>query len=763
MPVEYKPKDDKDKVGSPEQQQLQVGGAQGSVSGPGAGASPAAKGTSSGRFTNLQSYLKANQPANFGQNLSAKVQQKAQDVTQSIDKSRQEFQQKTAQAIQPFQNSSQFVNQALTDPTKFVQQQPELQRFDTIRAGAYAGPKELEDAGQLQAQTQNIQGLAKLGATEGGRFNLLRTMFNQPTYTKGQQTLDNLILQGGPNAGLSSLKRVGAQAGRGLQQSLTSSLAEGQQATATAGIASEALKKGLMTSEEGFSKSIQDRVSATRKEIADRENIIKQNLGQRNELTDADFATLGIPQNQRETFRFLYDLTRAQGDKERVSRVQLEAPGGQSVSGGGMFGGSTTTDTSTNLRTITGDEAQKYLGRKAGEAVDGYKIRDIQQSTPVDLTKYIESLNPELFTKENLASKEEVKKSLALNRLGGRAQDQAFLTNEELAGSADTGFKYRGSDAMKALQDYYASGYDTGAVEKTQTLSDDKLGDLINFLASTDTNILKAVMPFSGAGELQDMGLQAYSSDPNRVGLARGYTKTLLGPLNAAISGKPEDIVMGPIQGYQEMLKNAPGAVMGTAKDLTNINTYKNLLGTSAKVAANVINPLKQAQQAKQAAEAAANAARDALRFINPFCLAQDTLVEMEDGSYKAVQDIKLGDKVAFGGIVIGTGQTYSTSIYAYNGVLMSENHAIFSNGVWTRAKDCLEATHLKDIDVAIVHPLVTEKHIIVANNNVLSDFAETDQGYTVNDKERLEHMNANSEYAQAVEMMLNERKKLSA
>jgi len=766
MAVEFKPDKDKDKVGAP-QQQLQVGGVQGAVGGAG-GAMPAQqKGTSSGRFTNLQNYLKANQPGQFGQNLSSKVQQKAEDVTSKIDKERQEFQQKTQQSLQPFQGSEQFVQSALQDPTKFVQQdQQGLQRFDTIRSGVYQGPKELQNAGQLQAQTQNVQNLSKLGATEGGRFNLLRTMFNKPTYTRGQQTLDNLILQGGPTQGLQSLRRISAEAGRDLSTATQQALAEGQKATGEVGQAADLLRKSLTGSETDFTSGISKRVEDFRKEIGEREKIYRQNLSQRNELTDQDLSLLGIPENQRETFRFFYDMSKAQGDKERVSRVELMSPGSTSTEGGGNFGGTTTTKGTENLRILTGDAAQKYLGRKAGESVDGYNIRSIQQSKPIDLTQYIESLNPEMFTKENLATKEEVRKALALNRLGGRAQDQAFLTNEELAGNANSSFKYRGADAYKALQDYYASGFDTGNVEqkKADVITDDKLGDLINFIAKTDTDMTKALLPFTGIGDLKEMGLNAWASDPDRVGLTRGFTQVLLGnPGNAIISGKPEDLLLGQTKGYLNMLQSAPGAIEGTAKQLANINTYKSLLASSAEVAKNVINPLKKAEQTKRAAAAAAEAARKALSFINPFCLVPGTMIEMADGSFKDVATLELGDVVAFGGAVIGNGKAYTTSLYSYNDIDMSENHAIFHNGSWVRAKDCSEAKKIDTLNHAIVCPVVVEHHILVSNDVVLSDFMETNQGYGVNDAQRLEYMNANKEYAQCVKKELDARKRISA
>lgn len=74
-----------------------------------------------------------------------------------------------------------------------------LQDFNNMRDANYQGPTALDQDSQLQNKVANFQQLANSAQSENGRFALLRNMFDAPSYTGGQQTLDNLFLQANPN------------------------------------------------------------------------------------------------------------------------------------------------------------------------------------------------------------------------------------------------------------------------------------------------------------------------------------------------------------------------------------------------------------------------------------------------------------------------------------------------------------------------------------------------------------------------------------
>lgn len=757
MAVEFKPKKDPNNPNAANQQ-MQIGGVQGAVApgsgaGPGVGAAPQ-KPTSSGRFTNLQTYLKANQSSNLGQTIGGKFQEKAQAVGNQINQSKQQFEQQAQQALQPFQGAEEFGKQAAADPTQFVKDQNNLQRFDQVRSGVYRGPKQIDNVGTLQANVKNIQSVGQLGNTEGGRFNLLRTLFNKPTYSRGQQTLDNLILQGSPDQteALQKLKSIGAQTGRTLQETVGETVAAGQRNVGETNRISDVVKGDLSNTEKSFQEALMKRVEETRKEVGERQDIFEKNLKQRNELTDDDLIYLGVPQTQRETFRFLYDLARGQGDKQRVSQVILKRPGGES--GAGAFGG-TTTSSSGSTRRITGDAAQKYLGKAMGENVDGEIIESINQGGAIDLTRFLQKVNLDSITKDNVAGLEDFDKAQAINRLFSRGEDQSFLTNKDSLGKYDNMFKFNANDALKALNDYYASGYAEELSGENKEITDDKLGDYINYLGKVAPDALRVLAPFGGLGDTTQLGVNMASSQPEFVSLTRAMMAEQMAPLVAIKEKDPMQLLKTPIGSYQNLLENTPGL----AKQLVNPTNYKTLLQGSSNVIQNIINPMKQAEQAKQAAAKAAEAARNILRSINPFCLAEGSMIDMADGSKKAVEKLTIGDEVAFGGTVLGYGVSLCDSVYAYNGVLMSESHAVHHDNTWVRAKDCSVATKL-EIPVAIrVYPVFTQRHIMICNGNILADFSETDQGYSVNDADRLQFMNTDlafKEFVNSVKERLN-------
>lgn len=157
----------------------------------------------SGRFTNLQSYIKANEGA--GQQLGSKIGtglekevKKAGDTSQaqSIGQQVQAEKDRLAQG-------QQFKNQLgeETGAQNIVGNQQTAQQFSNLLNNQNVASNLMQQTQQAQTQ-QNIglqqaqQNVQQLG-TEAGRFNLLKSAVKNPTYTAGQQRLDQLFLQAG--------------------------------------------------------------------------------------------------------------------------------------------------------------------------------------------------------------------------------------------------------------------------------------------------------------------------------------------------------------------------------------------------------------------------------------------------------------------------------------------------------------------------------------------------------------------------------------
>lgn len=159
------------------------------------------KPSSSGRFTNLQTYLNANKGYKQDQGglagqISGNFQNKANNIQNNLNQSQQQFQNQANQ--NRIQYNQGLVDQAVSNPSDFANNQDNVKSFERLRDATYQGPKGIEEAqaNQLQAKAGQLQQNANLAGSEAGRFTLLNKLYNTPTYNRGQQNLDNLLLQG---------------------------------------------------------------------------------------------------------------------------------------------------------------------------------------------------------------------------------------------------------------------------------------------------------------------------------------------------------------------------------------------------------------------------------------------------------------------------------------------------------------------------------------------------------------------------------------
>lgn len=155
--------------------------------------------TSSGRFTNLQSYLNANKDFNkdkggLAGQISSDMSNKASNIQQNFQQDQQKFQQDANAGRNIFNQDN--VNTALAAPQ--AQTQSDVSNFQKMLSGEYAGPQSLNPSQDYASQASQFQSNANLAQTEPGRFSLLKNMFQTPSYNRGQQKLDNLILQSNP-------------------------------------------------------------------------------------------------------------------------------------------------------------------------------------------------------------------------------------------------------------------------------------------------------------------------------------------------------------------------------------------------------------------------------------------------------------------------------------------------------------------------------------------------------------------------------------
>ncbi len=124
-------------------------------------------------------------------------------------------------------------------------------------------------------------------------------------------------------------------------------------------------------------------------------------------------------------------------------------------------------------------------------------------------------------------------------------------------------------------------------------------------------------------------------------------------------------------------------------------------------------------------------------------CFLKGTPIAMEDGTFKNVENLDIGDITAVGGMVTACGKALATQLVEYKGRLTSVNHAIFQDGKWKRAYN-LDGAKLIDLDIpAMVYPVVNEKHILLTDNGtVYADMIEHDDSVGMSDDEKISVLN---------------------
>lgn len=169
---------------------------------PGAGpglAKPAGAPSQSG-WTNLRSYLDANQDQAGGLagQVAGNIQQQGQQAQGALNSAASGYNADVEKAhIAP---DDQFIQGAGLDPAGFVKNPTNVSKFNAMKSGQFAGPGLFEETPGYQdmfSQVGKAGDMAAGASTEGGRRNLVEGL--SPNPTAGKTDLNSLLLSG--NAG----------------------------------------------------------------------------------------------------------------------------------------------------------------------------------------------------------------------------------------------------------------------------------------------------------------------------------------------------------------------------------------------------------------------------------------------------------------------------------------------------------------------------------------------------------------------------------
>lgn len=179
------------------------------------------KPTSSGQFTNLQSYLDANKSIQFGQGFANRIEDKVDEAKAAQESAKQGFENEADK--NSVQTDTGLLESTRSDPTKVASNDESYQGFKKMYDASYRGPKNLTDteyyAPAYQATTSAYD-TANQTKNEAGRKAVLQKEYGtgagRNDYTSGLQKLDNLLIQNDPHSrGALSSVQGKAQAAQG--------------------------------------------------------------------------------------------------------------------------------------------------------------------------------------------------------------------------------------------------------------------------------------------------------------------------------------------------------------------------------------------------------------------------------------------------------------------------------------------------------------------------------------------------------------------
>ena len=272
------------------------------AAGPKAGTAPNA-GTSTqfgSSASKLGDYLSANAPqiTNQANNIAGQLGNQYQTVNQDITNAANQFNQQV-QGGYTAQNKD-LVNQAVGDTTNFAKDQNNVANFQKQLNDQYTGPQNYQNTdqyGNIQNEVnQAVQNSALLKTAPG-----LQQYFaqNQKNPTQASATLDQLLVQGNPDAKATvetAANQFNTLPGQ-FQDTTTNANQSVQAAQQAAQDAAKYAQSQLGNETQGFNTNISNQTAAAQKAAADQIALYNQELSNTPTFNDA-FRSLGVNDDQ---------------------------------------------------------------------------------------------------------------------------------------------------------------------------------------------------------------------------------------------------------------------------------------------------------------------------------------------------------------------------------------------------------------------------------------------------------------------------------
>lgn len=240
-------------------------------------------------YTNIQRVVQANRPQQLQQAVAGNISGASQQGIGNVNQASQQFQGQTAGNQANTAANQQLVQNVLNDPTKFSQAQANPASgatnaaptagqnvygtnsavgqqgtlFTQLLGGQYGGPQALANQDQLAAQTQALRQMGQGLGTSGGQQSILQgVMGNNPQYSRGQQTLDALLLGQGNSQALTQARRQALGATDVLGQAQAGAAEQAKEGTAGAQAFGQQVQGQFGSTVSGADKALQDQATA---------------------------------------------------------------------------------------------------------------------------------------------------------------------------------------------------------------------------------------------------------------------------------------------------------------------------------------------------------------------------------------------------------------------------------------------------------------------------------------------------------------------
>ena len=140
-------------------------------------------------------------------------------------------------------------------------------------------------------------------------------------------------------------------------------------------------------------------------------------------------------------------------------------------------------------------------------------------------------------------------------------------------------------------------------------------------------------------------------------------------------------------------------------------------------------------------------------------CFAKGTLFKMADGTFKAIEDIKVGDIMFTGGrvlsIIIGDGNLQEW--YLYKNVKVTGYHPVLdSDGIWRRVKDSKQS--IKTFNDEFFYTLINENNRMISDKNItFTDYLEVSSKDNLEDLNELKYSSSEKELSNLISILNSE------